>query len=263
MIAQQQTAIPYHLPDVIVHANANHQQTSGAAVTFAAPQVKLAVLLIALSFPVSNPFAQARSDFAMADQSLRRSRKTKQKAKKRNGTTTVERPERPRDQMERVPSNAPTMAIAPSDYEHIFHEAPAVSPPAAAGQFATIGVERNSPAPAAASPPPPPPPPPVVARTPPPPPLPVAPLPQARVVPRPRDDYDPYPQTNQFGKHQYALEVQATPDGYTMLGHAPDLTGGRRVALPPHIVRAGNQFSRAALARVSRYLASRAEAGTR
>lgn len=194
----------------------------------------------------------------MADQSARRSKKAKQKTKKRqNATITVDRPDtRTRDQMERVPSNAPTMAIAPSDYEHIFHENMAPSPPAAHhGQFATMAVDRTN---DATSPPPPPlanSPPPAVGR----PPAGQVPLPAQRA--RARDEYESYP-VNQFGKRQYALEVQVTPDGYTMLGHAPD-PSNRRIALPPHIVRADNQFSRAALARVSRYLASRAEPGSR
>lgn len=185
--------------------------------------------------------------------SNKRSKKSKRTNKtKRNDQTVNEASPRasPRDQMERVPSNAPTMAIAPSDYEHIFHEAPAQpSPPAAqAAQFPTLNARQprvagpSSPAPM----------------------MPPLPLPTIR---QPAAEYEanyaPPPAQQQFGRHQYALEVQATPDGYTMLGHLPDQSPGRRVALPPHIVRAGNQFSRAALARVSRYLASRAEAGAR
>lgn len=161
--------------------------------------------------------------------------------------------------MERMPSNAPTMAIAPSDYEHIFHE----------GNAATVNGERPSPpaapAPAApavttqAAPPLPPSPREIIQQ-----PAHPAPVLAARTYPPnpmtlPSPNYSPPPTLP--GGQPYGVEVPVTPDGYTMLG-APTLEAGNnrnRVALPPHIVRASNQFSRAALARVARYLASRAD----
>lgn len=151
------------------------------------------------------------------------------------------------DAIEKLPSNAPTMAIAPSDYEHIFHEGPPPPPPPAA--------------------PVPPPPPPAIktmiqtpthSPSPPPPPL---------NMPRPRTP-EPMPiepvslranqplPTSYSHSMQYGVDIQVTPDGYTLLGQIPD---GRRVALPPHVVRANNQFSRPVLAKVGRYLLSRAD----
>lgn len=137
------------------------------------------------------------------------------------------------DPMERMPSNAPTMAIAPSDYEHIFHEAAA---PAAA----SIPTQSTSPSP---------PPPPSVA------PKPRTPealqqtfVPESMRAPQPIGTYG--------GPIPYGTEIQVTPDGYTLLGQVPD---GRRVPLPPYVVRANNQFSRPVLAKVGRYLLSRSE----
>lgn len=66
-------------------------------------------------------------------------------------------------------------------------------------------------------------------------------------------------QENVLRPEAHQMDLAVTPDGYTLLGHEPDTRAGRRVPLPPHVVRASNQFSRAALARVSRYLASRAD----
>lgn len=185
----------------------------------------------------------------------RKSRRSARKAKKQRtnnatgtgtGTNTA-RNEKERtftlpriDTIEKVPSNAPTMAIAPSDYEHIFHEATG----AAQGQ--------NAPQPPAAAHPhaqspetPPAAPPGIMSDPEYPPPNPAGPL----------------SPTNNFRAPQYTNpETQVTPDGYTMLGQKTDLSPNqRRVALPAHVVRASNQFSRPALARVARYLASRAD----
>ena len=152
--------------------------------------------------------------------------------------------------LEKVPSNAPTMAIAPSDYEHIFHEGPAgaqqpaleETPPAAAqpAKTATLplpGPSSNS------------------RRR----------LEAAQEVGQQQRPESPLasPPTPARARQPYAGEVQVTPDGYNLLGQPPaESPGGRRVALPAHIVRASNQFSRAALARVARFLASRAEPPT-
>lgn len=175
----------------------------------------------------------------------------------------------------KMPSNAPTMAIAPSDYEHIYHEgtggpgnehSPAPSPP------------HHTPTPPALASPQ----------------LPAGLLPGgnspggtmrpmgfatggAGASPRPHFAGGGGPMINgspTFARPAYADPVlppiappsppaaadtplQVTPDGYTILGQQPDES--RRVALPPHIVRSGNQFSRAALIRISNYLATRAE----
>lgn len=174
------------------------------------------------------------------DKSAKRSRRTKTK-RKRDKTATKDRERTntlPRldNTVERVPSNAPTMAIAPSDYEHIFHEGPAGS---AAG-----GANEPTQAQSPTSPPGP-------QQTPPPPQL-TASMSRRQGA----DDYSSPP----TGRQAYMADVQVTPDGYTLLGHQPaEMTGGRRVALPAHVVRASNQFSRAALARVARYLASRSD----
>lgn len=196
----------------------------------------------------------------------KRSKKTNTRTRRKDNTVninTVNKQEPPAtlpklgvNGVERVPSNAPTMAIAPSDYEHIYHEGPNTgatttvqSPP----QQAPAVVAQPSP--------------PVTRPTPPPPPfaLPMAqspPLMAGNVNQRVHspDLYSPAHGVQQnFDRMPYAVEVQVTPDGYTMLGQAADPNVTRRVALPAYIVRASNQFSRAALARVARYLASRAE----
>lgn len=202
------------------------------------------------------------------DNSNKRSRRSSKKTKRRNtqnneqtGPTFTKKdrtntlPKLGNDTMDRMPSNAPTMAIAPSDYEHIFHEGP-VSP----------DTKRE------ATPPPP--------RSPQPPTIPrltvqaphspiyqpqhtiQAPIspPQPQVYPnvhaQDMEAYGQDPYAERQNTNTYPPEVLATPDGYTLLGHAPS---PRRTPLPPHIVRASNQFSRAALARVARYLASRAD----
>jgi len=144
--------------------------------------------------------------------------------------------------MKKMPSNAPTMAIAPSDYEHIFHEGAAGGSPAAADTF------RQP-----ATPPPPPPPP-----------QPVAPPRQygyqgAQNKPSPAygRTYD-QPQAQPGSPTGQDVPLQITADGYTLLGQQPD-DSSRRIALPPHIVRANNQFSRSALVKIANYLASRAD----
>lgn len=132
------------------------------------------------------------------------------------------------DTMERLPSNAPTMAIAPSDYEHIFHEAaPMAPPPPNETPPPTSPIVNHSP-----SPPPPP------LNMPKPPRTPNLDPEVPRMAPPPRFD------------------VQVTPDGYTLLGQVHD---GRHQALPPYVVRANNQFSRAVLVKVAKYLISRSD----
>lgn len=181
------------------------------------------------------------------DKSTKRSRKSKNKKQRtndgRNNSARKEGGFQRLDAVERLPSNAPTMAIAPSDYEHIFHEgATAQNPqpptpppqpqPPATGVLPTVPPRQTPHSP-----------------SPPPPPL---------NFPRPRTPEEVNPgQHVSHNKPPYSAEVQVTPDGYTLLGHLPDPS--HRRALPPHIVRASNQFSRAALNRVSKYLASRAE----
>lgn len=184
--------------------------------------------------------------------STKRSKRSKNTRKKRNtpNDNAKERTLPKVDQMEKIPSNAPTMAIAPSDYEHIFHEGG--TSPTVNETKPTIPTITNIPAiPTITTKPTLPPPQvqlPILQRSPPPQ---VQPLPQPpRPVRSPEVDYD---------RHAYAPDVQVTPDGYTMLGHVPEPSSRRRVALPPHIVRANNQFSRAALARLAAYLASRAD----
>lgn len=218
------------------------------------------------------------------DASNKRSRRSSRKTKRKVNAQTTDQatytkkerttnalPKLGNDAMDKVPSNAPTMAIAPSDYEHIFHEGP-VSP----------GRE--------ASPPPPAPPrspqqvpatiPRLTAQGPASPtnfhqtqtyqaPYMVAQPPTIAGPIGPQQTYqhqdqDAYTQDIAYGERRanvqptnYPPEVLITPDGYNLLGHAP--SSSRRNPLPPHIVRATNQFSRAALARVARYLASRAE----
>lgn len=151
------------------------------------------------------------------------------------------------DTVEKIPSNAPTMAIAPSDYEHIFHE------------VATGPVEHQSEKPRVTSPQPSPASPPQTPALPPPPPPPpprTAPQqPEGTITQSSRRNEPDYGQR----RENYLQDVQVTPDGYTLLGHNPDHMNQRRIALPPYIVRANNQFSRAALARIARYLQSRAE----
>lgn len=193
--------------------------------------------------------------------SNKRSRKSKGGKKKRpmatGGATITREKDRtvtlpklePDGGMPKIPSNAPTMAIAPSDYEHIFHEAAGAKDPA-----------PNAPA---DTPPSPPEPPRAPERRPPPPLLPTIQVHSPPVMPpmRPRTpDYDNYNERQNYDRPSagYSTDVQVTPDGYTLLGQQSE-PGHRRVALPPHVVRASNQFSRAALARVARYLASRAD----
>lgn len=156
--------------------------------------------------------------------------------------------------LERVSSNTPTMAIAPSDYEHIYHDD--VHANAAIQPTTNIS---SPPLPSPAMPSPPPPRlmvPPVNTQTrseraqisPSPNPLPLLPA---------TPNENEYTATTQRQFDTTDDTMQVSPDGYTLLGHRPD--PNRRVALPPYIVRANNQFSRAVLARVARYLSSRAE----
>lgn len=148
------------------------------------------------------------------------------------------------DAVEKMPSNAPTMAIAPSDYEHIFHEAAAAPTE-----------ERPHPTSPQASPASPPPQTPVLLPPPPPPP-PRPQQPEGTITQSSRRNEADYSQR----RENYMQDVQVTPDGYNLLGHNPEHSAGhRRIALPPYIVRANNQFSRAALARIARYLQSRAD----
>lgn len=186
------------------------------------------------------------------DRSTRRSRKSKTK---KGQIRTVEKNQtnvKPKegfqrmDAVDKMPSNAPTMAIAPSDYEHIFHEGTGVGNPSQNPQAAPTGATNRQNGPGV-----------VHSPSPPPPPLNI---PKARTP----EDVAPMilppmiqPPLIQTGRLPYSAEVQVTPDGYTLLGHVPDPVNRR--ALPAHIVRASNQFSRAALVRVSRYLLSRAE----
>lgn len=165
-----------------------------------------------------------------------------------NAIPRLDSPARGGGGVDKMPSNAPTMAIAPSDYEHIFHEGPAVR--------ANAPVDRSPPA---ASPSPSPSP----NQN-----KPTANLPPAYTVTEYTPTRSPDAQRAQQ-KQQNAdappgakatpadTELLVSPDGYTYLGQEPDPQ--RRVALPPHVVRASNQFSRVALARIARYLASRAE----
>lgn len=166
-----------------------------------------------------------------------------QTAERERTSPGIQRLDQPAQGLDKMPSNAPTMAIAPSDYEHIFHEGPA-----------NVGAGAQSPK----SP---------ESGTPQPQPQPQMQQPQQQIQQQqqqqqPRNPYQPtgpappaLPSAN--------IEVQVTPDGYTLLGQPPlnmsSPTNTRRVAMPPHVVRANNQFSRAALARVARYLASRSE----
>lgn len=157
--------------------------------------------------------------------------------------------------IEKMPSNSPTMAIAPSDYEHIFHEGAGQAEKTNATIATNVSPQTKG-SPTAAA------------------------LPQYSVSPPPQtsDQYDTmptgtrtrlpepeiqYPQYSARPQFAPPTEVQATPDGYTLLGHSPDTTSSNRVALPPYIVRASNQFSRAALARVAMYLATRADPADR
>lgn len=144
------------------------------------------------------------------------------------------------DAMERMPSNAPTMAIAPSDYEHIFHEA--------AGAPAATNVPTQSTSPS----PPPPPGPSALPKPRTPEPSPFTAPPQTVVG----ESMRVQPTAGYGGHIQYGTEIQVTPDGYTLLGQTPN---GSRVPLPPYVVRANNQFSRPVLAKVGRYLLSRSE----
>lgn len=152
--------------------------------------------------------------------------------------------------IEKLPSNSPTMAIAPSDYEHIFHEATGVI-----GQGRDnanrAGNNFNKQPPAS---------PPNLVQVSPPPPAQQLPNRYTR-SPEPAQNYN-----NAFSPGGSNIRgppdmLMVSPDGYTMLGQQPLPEGSshRRVALPAYIVRASNQFSRAALARVSKYLASRAD----
>lgn len=180
------------------------------------------------------------------EKSKRASRKTATKTKRKKTPTRTEReptkttnlPKLDQERtgnnaMDRMPSNAPTMAIAPSDYEHIFHEGP--------GQSTSPTATQD----------------------------------ESRKAKSPQQDFvnitggpSQSPQTPQMQQQQTQMtpttnfELQVTPDGYTLLGQPPldmNSSSARRVAYPSHLVRANNQFSRAALARVSKYLASRAE----
>lgn len=148
--------------------------------------------------------------------------------------------------VDKMPSNAPTMAIAPSDYEHIYHENTGAP---TAGHHASAPTSPTSP------------------------PLPTPPQPPRGTDLDSRRARSPQietgrqmsplvqsPQAAAVSGNSY--ELQVTPDGYTLLGQQPldmNNSNARRVAFPSHIVRANNQFSRAALARVAKYLASRAE----
>lgn len=189
------------------------------------------------------------------EQSNKRSRRSKNTRKKRaaaqKSTNGKERTLPKVEPMERVPSNAPTMAIAPSDYEHIFHEGTGANATEAKAALPTL---TNGNLPTMTAKPTMPPPPvqlPVLQRSPPPPSPPQAlPQPINQRLRSPELDYE---------RHPYAPDVQVTPDGYTLLGHVPDPSARRRVALPAHIVRANNQFSRAALARLAAYLAGRSD----
>lgn len=166
-----------------------------------------------------------------------------------------------REGMEKIPSNAPTMAIAPSDYEHIFHEATGVVG-GGGGQRETPPNKSASPSPPVrtfqASPPPQPGIPPTVPTLPPPPmPIPrVSRAPPQQTVDQTRDQSDSF--TPLQGRQGNEPPLIVTPDGYNILGR-PTETDQRKAPLPPYIVRASNQFSRAALARVAKYLASRAD----
>lgn len=185
------------------------------------------------------------------DQSNKRSRKSKNTRKKQRNTVYNGKSASGRERtlpraepMERMPSNAPTMAIAPSDYEHIFHE----------GTVANNEQKPNLPTLNNGNPP-------LAKLTLPPP---QVQLPARERSPSPTSPPPALPQRTRtpeadYDRHPYNPEVQVTPDGYTLLGHVPDPSTRRRIALPPHIVRANNQFSRAALARLSAYLASRSE----
>lgn len=177
----------------------------------------------------------------------------------RNRNNALQRFDEPR--LERVPSNAPTMAIAPSDYEHIYHD------DVHANAAIQPNTELSPPSPSPAMPSPPPPPPPqtptrlTVPPLPPPPPAPrierpVTPSNPNAILPTTPNENE-YTATTQRQYDNFNDDLQVTPDGYTLLGHRPDTN--RRVALPAYIVRANNQFSRAVLARVARYLASRAD----
>lgn len=215
----------------------------------------------------------------------KRSRKTTTKKNKpaKGGAGNFQRMDKESPGMEKMPSNAPTMAIAPSDYEHIFHEGntttaqtlngerPSPPPPPSPQQREQIPTPLPAPAPQLQMQPAPPLPPTpaqvIAARTYPPTPMALpAPTysppvqPPSRSPGRNADDSGGY-MGGQTGQMPYGAEVPVTPDGYTMLGQ-PTLEAGNnrnRVALPPHVVRASNQFSRAALARVARYLATRGE----
>lgn len=198
----------------------------------------------------------------MGENTQRKSKRSRNRKKRQtatitaNATTNKDRERTvnlPRlDAVEKVPSNAPTMAIAPSDYEHIFHEN--VGP--AQGPSAPATIARPTPPPMPvqlpAAPVSPPATPPYVPPSPPP-------TTAARAHNQP-DDYNP----NQFynyntnQRQHYNADFQVTLDGYTLMGSEPAEPGRRRTALPAYIVRASNQFSRAALSRVAKYLASRA-----
>lgn len=152
--------------------------------------------------------------------------------------------------IERLPSNSPTMAIAPSDYEHIYHDDP----------HANAAIQPRTPS----TPPPP-------ASPPAPPPVPTrltVPLTNTRneisyrrgqqsPLIEQADDSNNYDAPTTPGHVANEEPVRVSPDGYTLLGHTP--SHGRKVALPPYVVRANNQFSRAVLSRVARYLISRSD----
>lgn len=163
----------------------------------------------------------------------KRSKKSNQKTDKEKTAGGIQRFDVDRAGMERMPSNAPTMAIAPSDYEHIFHEG-TTGQPAASPQQPTPQTQQFTGA---------------------------GPDQEGRTKPPGRSPQSPQP----LAPAQVANtshDVQVTPDGYTLLGQPPldmNASNARRVALPSHVVRANNQFSRAALAHVARYLASRSE----
>lgn len=162
-------------------------------------------------------------------------RKKKTTPKEKEKTLTIPRLDQPARGMDKMPSNAPTMAIAPSDYEHIFHEGPA-----AAVTADRENERQKSPSPQ----------------------QPASPPPATR--PQPMFGAPDFGQPPQGQSIQATNDIQVTPDGYTYLGQQPidpsnSAAASRRTALPPHVVRANNQFSRAALARVAKYLASRGE----
>lgn len=208
--------------------------------------------MLPLKLDIMVPPADRNKDASKGRGSKGKKNKSKQKTKANEKTAT--RPTTGGIQrldnggMKKMPSNAPTMAIAPSDYEHIFHEGqgspttmqdvgpsppvhPTTLPPTPVpGVLPGIGAAVQSPrlhfagGPVSPSPPP------------------IRPYPEPQLLPPPQQPDAP---------------LQVSPDGYTLLGQIPD-ESNRRVALPPHIVRASNQFSRSAMLRISAYLATRA-----